>query len=132
MAGVWVLLVERGLTEGADVGLFWHRDAAAEAARTYMGWRWAVGREVPGDVDELIEIYNGLPSIDEHIFLAMVEVQGHQDFTGDVDDRPRCLVCGEPVELADVDDPDSWVHAADANDWADHTAEVDPMPQAEI
>ena len=40
------------------------------------------------------------------------------------DERTRCWLCGEPVELAYADDPESWVHAEDANDWADHSAEV--------
>ena len=44
--------------------------------------------------------------------------------------RPRCQLCGEPVELADPGDPESWVHAEDANDLADHTAEVDAPPDA--
>lgn len=40
-------------------------------------------------------------------------------------DRRRCAGCGEPVELADSDDPESWVHAFDANDRGDHTAWVE-------
>jgi hypothetical protein len=41
------------------------------------------------------------------------------------DDRPRCAACGEPVVLDDPADPDSWIHAPDANDRADHTAWID-------
>jgi len=37
---------------------------------------------------------------------------------------PRCADCGEPVELAETEDPDSWIHAADANYFGDHTAWV--------
>lgn len=38
--------------------------------------------------------------------------------------EPRaCTVCGTRVELADADDPESYVHAEDG-DWGDHTAEV--------
>lgn len=36
----------------------------------------------------------------------------------------RCADCGEPVELAETDDPDSWIHAVDANYFGDHTAWV--------
>ena len=36
--------------------------------------------------------------------------------------RPKCAGCGEPVELADPADPESWVHAEDANRFGDHTA----------
>ena len=35
---------------------------------------------------------------------------------------PRCADCGEPLELASPDEPDSWIHAADANYFGDHTA----------
>jgi hypothetical protein len=41
------------------------------------------------------------------------------------DDRPRCAACGEPVVADDPADPDSWIHAPDANDRADHTAWID-------
>lgn len=40
----------------------------------------------------------------------------------DVSDGRRCAGCGEPVELADPDDRESWIHAADANYFGDHTA----------
>jgi|SRR5581483_1034728 len=36
--------------------------------------------------------------------------------------RPKCAGCGEPVELADPSDPESWVHTEDANRSGDHTA----------
>lgn len=38
--------------------------------------------------------------------------------------RRRCRLCGEPVVLDDPGDPMSWIHAEDANDLGDHTAEV--------
>jgi hypothetical protein len=38
--------------------------------------------------------------------------------------RHRCRLCGEPVVLDDRSDPMSWIHAEDANDLGDHTAEV--------
>ena len=38
--------------------------------------------------------------------------------------RRRCRLCGEPVALDDIADPESWRHADDANDLGDHTAEV--------
>jgi len=40
-------------------------------------------------------------------------------------DRPRCAACGESVVLGIPDDPESWVHAPDANDAGDHTAWID-------
>src|SRR4051794_19146809 len=36
--------------------------------------------------------------------------------------RPKCAGCGEPVELADPADSESWVHAEDANYFGDHSA----------
>lgn len=128
MTAVWVLLIERGVAEGSDVRLFWHQDAAGEAARSYVAAHWPSGRHPPGEVEELIESYNGLTGVDEHVYLGAMEVQGNEYFPGDVDHRPRCSVCGEPTVLADDNDPESWVHAADANDWADHTAEVERPP----
>lgn len=44
---------------------------------------------------------------------------------GEVDLRPKCADCGEPVELHDSSDLGSWIHAADANYWGDHTAWVE-------
>lgn len=42
--------------------------------------------------------------------------------------RPKCAGCGEPVELGDPDDPESWIHAADANYFGDHTAWLEEEP----
>ena len=50
-------------------------------------------------------------------------IDGNQHFEGDVDRRPKCAACREPIELDDPDDPDSWIHCEDANDLGDHTAE---------
>src|SRR4051812_1930521 len=36
--------------------------------------------------------------------------------------RPKCAGCGEPIELADSADPESWIHAEDANYFGDHSA----------
>jgi hypothetical protein len=47
------------------------------------------------------------------VFLGRVRIEG---------ERPRCRICGEPIALDDEGEPDSWVHAEDANDGADHTA----------
>lgn len=40
------------------------------------------------------------------------------------DGRSRCRLCGEPVVLDDLSDPESWRHADDANDLGNHTAEA--------
>ena len=40
-------------------------------------------------------------------------------------ERPHCAGCGEPIELDDPDDVESWIHAHDANDRGDHTAWLD-------
>lgn len=129
MASVWVVLVERGVEEGADLAVFWRRVAASEAALAHMADRWPWPGDVPDDVEEAIEQYNRARGVDEHLLLAEFEIHGHEHFDGDVDDRPRCALCGEPLVLADASDAESWVHAEDANDWADHTAELDPPPE---
>ena len=36
--------------------------------------------------------------------------------------EPRCADCRESIELAAPDEPDSWIHAAEANYFGDHTA----------
>ncbi len=54
------------------------------------------------------------PNPDESVVLSEVIVQGS---------RRRCRLCGEPVVLDDPSDPMSWIHAEDANDLGDHTAE---------
>lgn len=41
-----------------------------------------------------------------------------------------CGDCGEPVELFDPSDPDSWIHSADANYWGDHTAWVESLARS--
>ena len=87
---------------------------------------WPSDLEPPDDVQEAIELYNQLPGVDEHVLLAHFPIVGHQFFDGDEDARPRCSICGEPLELADTTDGGSWVHAEDANDRGDHTAELDP------
>jgi hypothetical protein len=122
MTRVWALLIERGLPEGADLTLYWRHSAAIEAARAYL-----VGQlgGAPGDVLAAIEAYNASPEAGEHIVLSEVTFAGHPDFEGEVDMRVRCRLCGEPVVLEDPSDPLSYIHAFDANDWGDHTAEVD-------
>jgi hypothetical protein len=87
--------------------------------------RWPLLRELPSDVDKAIEQYNQALGVVEHLVIGSFEIQGHEHFDGDLDDRRRCDLCGEPVELAEAASPESWVHAPDANDWGDHTAELD-------
>ena len=41
-----------------------------------------------------------------------------------IDRRPRCVDCGEPLELERESDAESWIHADDANYFGDHTARV--------
>lgn len=46
---------------------------------------------------------------------------------------PRCADCGEPVELYEPGDRESWIHSTDANYWGDHTAWVEsPARSSEI
>jgi hypothetical protein len=46
-----------------------------------------------------------------------------REFVAD-EERPKCVECGEPVELADPDDGESWIHAEDASYFGDHSASV--------
>ncbi len=45
--------------------------------------------------------------------------------SGQRSQRPRCRICGEPVELSGSADPDSWAHTEDARPLGDHVAAVD-------
>lgn len=111
---LWALLIERGIDEGSDLWLFWQRNDAEAAARSYLAETWLHEPGLPSDIDDAIEQYNGEPNVGEHVFLGRVVIEG---------ERQRCRLCSEPIVLDVEDDPDSWVHAADANDRADHTAE---------
>ena len=122
---IWVLLIERGVDEGADLSLHWREPAALAAARRHLEQAWPPNELLSTDVHEAIEMYNQLPGVAEHVLVAPFSIEGHQFFDGDEDLRPRCTACGQPVALADAEDPESWVHAEDANDRADHTADVD-------
>jgi len=122
---VWVLLVERGVEEGAELNLYWREPAATAAARRYLEQASPTDDPQPAEVQEAIETYNQHPGVAEHVLLASFPIEGHEFFDGDEDLRPRCTICGEPVFLVDADDPQSWAHAHDANDRGDHTAEFD-------
>ena len=122
--GVWVFLVERGLDQASDLTLFWHEDAAIEAARRYLSASWSPDElATDDDVREAIEAANQLIGDEEYVVLDAFPIHGHQHFRGDTDRRPRCRACGEPIELDDPADPGGWIHCADANDVGDHTAE---------
>lgn len=57
-------------------------------------------------------------------FETVVWIAAHGGYTRLVPSTgPVCRVCGTLVELADPDDPESFVHAQDG-DWGDHTAQV--------
>lgn len=116
---VWALLVERGLDDGADLRLFWNLTDAHMAAWEYLADVWAGDGPLPADVDEALEQYNELPGNAEHVFVGQFPVEG---------ERARCLICGEPIGLADETGSESWVHSEDANDGGDHTAEYSFKP----
>ncbi|MCP3935925.1 MAG: hypothetical protein GY708_11205 [Actinomycetia bacterium] len=114
-APVWAFLVERGFDDGAELRLFWNRADAHAAAREYLAEDWAGDGLTPADADEVIEQYNQLSGNTEHVFVGPLPIEG---------ERARCVICGEPVSLAVEADSESWIHAEDANDRRDHTAEL--------
>lgn len=120
---MWALLIERGVDEGSDLRLFWQRSDAEAAVQEHLDetW-WEDGPSAPSGLAAVIERYNADPSAGAHLFLGAVAIEG---------ERQRCRVCGEPIVLDDEDDPDSWVHAEDANDGADHTAEPGVLARAD-
>ena len=122
---IWVLLVERGVSEGSDLLLFWHETDAIEAARDHLLGSWPADElATKADVLEAIEAANQLVGDEEYVTLSPFPIGGHQHFEGATDKRPRCKACREPIELDDPSDPVSWIHCEDANDLGDHTAEA--------
>jgi len=122
---VWVLLVERGVEDGAELNLYWGETAAADAARRYLAQAWPIADAVPADVQDAIERYNRLPGVAEHVLLAPFPIEGHQSIDGDQDQRIRFTACGQPALPADADDPPSWVSADFVNDQAERIAGID-------
>ena len=117
---VWVFLVERGVEAGGDIQVFAAGSDAHAAALTYTAEHWPDSDvAIPADRSEAIETYNRLVT-DEVITVAPQPVREARPAGSDT--RPRCAGCGEPIELASDDDPESWVHAEDANYFGDHTA----------
>lgn len=121
---VWSLLVERAEPEETDLRLFWRKRAAVAALKAYLASTWPEdATPMSGDPHDAMEHYNESVGGAEHVTLAPLHVEGHQFFDGDEDRRPSCRLCREPIELAEPDEPESWIHAADSQDWGDHTAE---------
>lgn len=119
-APVWALLIERGVDEGSDLRLFWQRSDAEAAAQEYLAETWWDDEpSLPSGLAEVIERYNADPNAGAKLFLGAMAIEG---------ERARCQLCGEPIVLDDEDDSNSWVHAEDANDGADHTAEFRSGP----
>jgi hypothetical protein len=52
-----------------------------------------------------------------------ISIHGRRHPAGDIDRRPRCRDCAEPIELESPSNPEGWIHAEDASYWGDHTAE---------
>jgi hypothetical protein len=92
---------------------------------------------IPGDMPPAEDRYwgsNPVPTPDEVDAIDRVRrcraladrlrsVEPHRPIVRGEDERPRCSLCGEPIELADPLDPEGWIHSDDANDRGDHTAE---------
>lgn len=56
---VWVLLVERGVKDGATLQLFQDEASAAQAAHRYLRRVWPNGPEdMPTNIQDAIEQYN--------------------------------------------------------------------------
>jgi hypothetical protein len=121
---IWVLLVERGISEGSNLQLFWHETDAIEGARRHLLGAWTPDElATKADVLKAIEAANQLVGDDEYVTVAPFPIAGNPYFEGTTDHRPRCKACREPIELDDPGDPSSWVHGEDSNDLGDHTAE---------
>lgn len=69
---VWVLLIERGVQDGAELQLFRDEALATRAARRYLNTVWPDGPQaMPVDVHEAIEQYNHPNAYgEEHVLLS--------------------------------------------------------------
>ncbi len=116
---------------GSDVQLFWHKADALAAARQHLSSGWPIEQLISAEhIAEAIEASNQFVGADEYVTLAPFPIAGNQYFEGEVDTRPRCATCREPIKLGDPEEPESWVHCEDANDLGDHTAEPGPLSSA--
>jgi hypothetical protein len=96
---------------------------AAVEARSALGVLTAGGVPVVGDVELPEAVARVLEAILEGLAAGDPVLYQVERFVPD-QDRTRCEECGEPVELAYPDDPESWIHAEDASYVGDHSASV--------
>lgn len=124
---VWVLLVARAAAVGNEVAIFADERGAVSAAESYVRQAWPEqAPQMPVGDSSAIDLYNRLKAGEEVVTVLRHEVQRSGSPAGMElpDDRPRCADCGEPLELERESDPESWMHAADANYFGDHSASV--------
>lgn len=76
---VWVLLIERGVQDGADLQLFQHETSATKAAHRYLRKVWFNDqKDMPANVHEAIEQYNQDQAYgEEHILLSPWAIESH-------------------------------------------------------
>lgn len=80
-----------------------------------MDWRRSTDQEIDAAYDTVSALLFKRPENTNPFQLASANAN--------LERRP-CQACGEPCVLEDLNDPESWIHAPEANDQADHTAEV--------
>ena len=96
---------------------------AAVQARSALAVLAAGGAPVVGDIKLPKAVARALEGILEGLAAGDPVLYRVERFVPD-EVRTRCGQCGEPLELAYPDDPESWVHAEDANYSGDHSASV--------
>lgn len=95
----------------------------AVQARSALALLTAGGVPVVGDIELPEAVARALEAILEGLAAGDPVLYRVERFVQD-EDRTRCGECCEPLELAYPDDPESWVHAEDANYFGDHSASV--------
>ena len=111
--GLWLVLVAHASSVAAETALFWS-EASALAFAEHLVLARLSGASPPSIGDSAIDIYNASVDPSDRVVIRQVEIRG---------ERERCSICGEPIVLDDPADPMSWIHAEDADDMGDHTAE---------
>ena len=101
---------------------------AALQARSALAVLTAGGLPVVGDVELPEAVARALEAILEGLAAGDPVLYRVERCVPD-EDRTQCGDCGEPLELAYPDDPDSWIHAEDARYFGDHSASRTSTPR---
>lgn len=105
----------------SDLGLIFVRDDEMEMAEACAALVVKLGERIAELNAENLASFQSFEANQAEVdqLEALLALGGEE-----VQERRPCQTCGEPCVLDDPTDPESWCHAPEANDNADHTADV--------